>query len=205
MAHILGAENPADLMTKVLSGSKRQYLVQKLLHDIYDNNMNPQHQREYLSMRSIFLYFHGSICNNCRDSVCEAGRCVHHQTITSIPQKNRILVQFIIFILDWMNMGVRHHPGHGQFPSTFLPSIFLGRILIYKIGFLCTYCHLFHFTRTSPKASRKPSTKKDIFYSRYLQYYTISTHNKIPRNFFSRRRFIKKTITPHIRLLTCSP
>ncbi len=40
-AHIPGAENPADLMTKVLSGSKRQYLVQNLLHDIYDNDMLP--------------------------------------------------------------------------------------------------------------------------------------------------------------------
>ena len=39
--HIPGAENPADLMTKVLSGSKRQYLVRNLLHDIYDNDMLP--------------------------------------------------------------------------------------------------------------------------------------------------------------------
>ncbi len=41
MAHIPGAENPADLMTKVLSGIKCQYLVQNLLHDMYDNNMLP--------------------------------------------------------------------------------------------------------------------------------------------------------------------
>ncbi len=40
-AHIPGAENPADLMTKVLSGSKHQYLVQNLLHNIYDNDMHP--------------------------------------------------------------------------------------------------------------------------------------------------------------------
>ncbi len=40
-ARIPGAENPADLMTKVSSGSKHQYLVQNLLHDIYDNNMHP--------------------------------------------------------------------------------------------------------------------------------------------------------------------
>ncbi len=39
--HIPGAENPANLMTKVLSGSKRQYLVRNLLHDIYDNDMLP--------------------------------------------------------------------------------------------------------------------------------------------------------------------
>ncbi len=41
MAHIPGAENPTDLMTKVLSGSKHQYLVQNLLHDICDNGMHP--------------------------------------------------------------------------------------------------------------------------------------------------------------------
>ncbi len=41
MMHIPGAENPTDLMSKVLSGSKRQYLVQNLLHDIYDNDMLP--------------------------------------------------------------------------------------------------------------------------------------------------------------------
>ncbi|KAL7460062.1 hypothetical protein ACHAXS_000530 [Conticribra weissflogii] len=35
MVQIPGAENPADLMTIVLSGSKCQYLVQNLLHDIY--------------------------------------------------------------------------------------------------------------------------------------------------------------------------
>ncbi len=33
-AHIPGAENQADHMTKVLSGSKHQYLVWSLLHDI---------------------------------------------------------------------------------------------------------------------------------------------------------------------------
>ncbi len=38
--HIPGAEKPADLMTKVLSGSKHQYLVQKILHDIYDKSGN---------------------------------------------------------------------------------------------------------------------------------------------------------------------
>ncbi len=39
--HIPGAENPANLMTKVLSRSKCQYLIQSLLHDIYDNDMHP--------------------------------------------------------------------------------------------------------------------------------------------------------------------
>ncbi len=39
--HILGAENSVDLTTKVLSGSKHQYLVRNLLHDIYDNDMLP--------------------------------------------------------------------------------------------------------------------------------------------------------------------
>ncbi len=41
MAHIPGAENSADLMTKVLSGRKSQYLVQNLLHNIYDNDVHP--------------------------------------------------------------------------------------------------------------------------------------------------------------------
>ncbi len=40
-APIQGAENPADLMTKVLPGSKCQCLVQNLLYDIYDNEMHP--------------------------------------------------------------------------------------------------------------------------------------------------------------------
>ncbi len=39
--HIPGAENPADLTTKVLSGSKHQYSVQNLLHDMYDNGIHP--------------------------------------------------------------------------------------------------------------------------------------------------------------------
>ncbi len=39
--HILGAENLADLMTKVFSGSKHQYLVRNPLHDIYNNDMHP--------------------------------------------------------------------------------------------------------------------------------------------------------------------
>ncbi len=39
--HIPGVEKKTDLMTKVLSGSKRQYLMQNLLHNIYDNDMHP--------------------------------------------------------------------------------------------------------------------------------------------------------------------
>ncbi len=41
MAHTPGSENPADLMTKVLLGSKHRYLVQNLMHNIYDNDMHP--------------------------------------------------------------------------------------------------------------------------------------------------------------------
>ncbi len=41
MAHIPGAENPVDLMTEVLSGSKCQYLVHNHLHNIYDDEMHP--------------------------------------------------------------------------------------------------------------------------------------------------------------------
>ncbi len=39
MTHIPGAENPADLMKKVLSGSEHQYLVQHLLLDIQNDSM----------------------------------------------------------------------------------------------------------------------------------------------------------------------
>ncbi len=38
-AHITGTENPADLMTKVLSGGKYQYHAGNLLHDTNNNNM----------------------------------------------------------------------------------------------------------------------------------------------------------------------
>ncbi len=41
MAHTPGVKNPADLMTKVLLGSKCPYLVPTLLHDIYDNDIHP--------------------------------------------------------------------------------------------------------------------------------------------------------------------
>ncbi len=39
--HIPITENPADLMAKVLSGSKRQCLVHNLIHNICDNDMHP--------------------------------------------------------------------------------------------------------------------------------------------------------------------
>ncbi len=37
--HRPGTKNPADLMTKVLPGSKHQYLVWNLLHNIYENDI----------------------------------------------------------------------------------------------------------------------------------------------------------------------
>ncbi len=34
-AHINGDENPADLLTKVICGRKRRYVVNNILHDVY--------------------------------------------------------------------------------------------------------------------------------------------------------------------------
>ena len=38
VAHVSTHENPADLMTKCLSGHKRRYLVEKVLYDIFDKH-----------------------------------------------------------------------------------------------------------------------------------------------------------------------
>ena len=37
-AHIPSEENPADLLTKVLTGWKREYFVRGILYDIYDDH-----------------------------------------------------------------------------------------------------------------------------------------------------------------------
>ena len=39
--HINGNDNPADLLTKVICGSKRKQIVNNLLHDVYDGEMQP--------------------------------------------------------------------------------------------------------------------------------------------------------------------
>ncbi len=39
--HIDGNENPADLLTTVLCSGKRQYLVNNILHDMYDGEFMP--------------------------------------------------------------------------------------------------------------------------------------------------------------------
>ncbi|KAL7460358.1 hypothetical protein ACHAXS_000815 [Conticribra weissflogii] len=54
-AHISCAENPVDLMTKVLSGSKHQYLVQNILHDLYDNDMHPYPVSKEVYLISLYL------------------------------------------------------------------------------------------------------------------------------------------------------
>ncbi len=41
---------PSRLMTKVLSGSKCQYLVQNLLQDIYNNDMHPYPVSELINL-----------------------------------------------------------------------------------------------------------------------------------------------------------
>ncbi len=35
-AHIDGDENPADLLMKVICGGKRRYIVNNILHDMYN-------------------------------------------------------------------------------------------------------------------------------------------------------------------------
>ena len=39
--HINSTDNPADLLTKVICGSKRKQIVHNLLHDVYDGEMRP--------------------------------------------------------------------------------------------------------------------------------------------------------------------
>ncbi|KAL7447662.1 hypothetical protein ACHAXS_000050 [Conticribra weissflogii] len=40
-AHIDSNENPADLLTKVICGGKRRYIVNIILHDVYDGKFKP--------------------------------------------------------------------------------------------------------------------------------------------------------------------
>ncbi len=39
--HIDGDENPADLLTKVICGGKRRYIVNNILHDVYNGEFKP--------------------------------------------------------------------------------------------------------------------------------------------------------------------
>ncbi len=39
--HIDGDENPADLLTKIICGGKRRYIVNNILHDVYDGEFKP--------------------------------------------------------------------------------------------------------------------------------------------------------------------
>ncbi len=40
-AHIDGDENPADLLTKVICSGKRSYIVNFILHDMYNGEFKP--------------------------------------------------------------------------------------------------------------------------------------------------------------------
>ncbi len=40
-AHIDGDENPADLLTKVICGGKWRYIVNNILHNLYDDEYQP--------------------------------------------------------------------------------------------------------------------------------------------------------------------
>ncbi len=40
-AHIDGDENPADLLTKVICSGKRRYIVNNILHDVYNGKFKP--------------------------------------------------------------------------------------------------------------------------------------------------------------------
>ena len=39
--HIDGNENPTDLMTKVITGGKHKYLVNNILHNVYNGKFCP--------------------------------------------------------------------------------------------------------------------------------------------------------------------
>ncbi len=39
--HIDGDENPVDLLTKVICGGKRRYIVNNILHDVYNGEFKP--------------------------------------------------------------------------------------------------------------------------------------------------------------------
>ena len=39
--HIDGNDNPADLLTKVICSRKRKYIVNNILHDMYDGKFKP--------------------------------------------------------------------------------------------------------------------------------------------------------------------
>ncbi len=39
--HIDGDENPTDLLTKIICGGKRSYIVNNILHDMYDDEFKP--------------------------------------------------------------------------------------------------------------------------------------------------------------------
>ncbi len=40
-AHIDFDENPADLLTKVICGVKRRYIINNIQHDVYDGVYKP--------------------------------------------------------------------------------------------------------------------------------------------------------------------
>ena len=40
-AHIDGDEKPTNLLTKVICGGKRRYIVNNILHDVYNGEFKP--------------------------------------------------------------------------------------------------------------------------------------------------------------------
>ncbi len=40
-AHIVSDENPTDLLTKVICSGKRRYIVNNIMHDMYDGEFKP--------------------------------------------------------------------------------------------------------------------------------------------------------------------
>ncbi len=51
--HIDGNKNPADLMTNVLCGGKKRYLVNKILHYVYDGEFRPSTETKQASIPMI--------------------------------------------------------------------------------------------------------------------------------------------------------
>ncbi len=115
-------------MTKVLSGSKCQYLVWNLLHNIYDNDMHPNPVSNWIysyiffiwtcnqtlimshndgkyhqeGVFGIFLNFYKSISYTHRNPGMSQTWQVHHQNITSIPltEENTSVAYDVYFISD---------------------------------------------------------------------------------------------------------
>ncbi len=49
-AHIDGDKNPADLLTKVICGGKKRFIVNNILHDVYNGKFKLYAVAKYASI-----------------------------------------------------------------------------------------------------------------------------------------------------------